>query len=221
MSATTVSELRLVVTAADFDAALHLYRDVLGMPEHDAVTSPGGRVAILDAGRATLEIADPAHAASIDELEVGRQGVAGHIRVALRVGDVDVATADITAAGAEQIRTTDAIALGLAQRPVRGCCGPATHPLRTVSLRASPSAACRARDTSPSLTVGPRQGLPSLWLTAVVRVVPRGEPPTTPGVMFCRRCHRGVRSGVWTVRQRRVMMKRAGLAEITGAGVRG
>lgn len=103
MSATTVSELRLVVTATDFDAALHLYRDVLGMPEHDAVTSPGGRVAILDAGRATLELADPAHAASIDELEVGRRGVAGHIRVALRVGDVDVATADITAAGAEQI----------------------------------------------------------------------------------------------------------------------
>jgi lactoylglutathione lyase len=103
MSVTTVSELRLVVTATDFDAALHLYRDVLGMPQHDGVTSPGGRVAILDAGRATLEIADPAHAASIDALEVGREGVAGHLRVALRVDDVDGATAEVTAAGAELI----------------------------------------------------------------------------------------------------------------------
>jgi lactoylglutathione lyase len=103
MSGTTVSELRLVVTATDFEAALHLYRDVLGMPEQDGVTSPGGRVAILDAGRATLEIADPAHAASIDALEVGREGVAGHLRVALRVADVDRATAEVTAAGAELI----------------------------------------------------------------------------------------------------------------------
>jgi lactoylglutathione lyase len=101
VTAPLVSELRLVVTAADFDAAVHLYRDVLGLPEHDGVTSPGGRVAILDAGRATLEIADAAHAASIDELEVGRRGVAGHIRVALRVDDVDGATAALTAAGAE------------------------------------------------------------------------------------------------------------------------
>lgn len=102
MSGTTVSELRLVVTATDFDEALHLYRDVLGMPEH-GVTSPGGRVAILDAGRATLELADPAHAASIDALEVGREGVVGHLRVALRVDDVDRATAEVTAAGAELI----------------------------------------------------------------------------------------------------------------------
>jgi lactoylglutathione lyase len=101
MSASMVSELRLVVTAADFDAALHLYRDVLGLPEQDGVISPGGRVAILDAGRATLEIADPDHAAAIDELEVGRRGVAGHVRVALRVADVDGASAALSAAGAE------------------------------------------------------------------------------------------------------------------------
>jgi lactoylglutathione lyase len=100
MASSDVTELRLVVTAEDFDAALHLYRDVLGLEEHEAVVSPGGRVAILDVGRATLELADPAHAASIDELEVGRR-VAGHVRVALRVADVDGTTARLQDAGAE------------------------------------------------------------------------------------------------------------------------
>ena len=48
-----VTELRLVVTAPDYEQALHFYRDVLGLPEHAAYTSPGGRVTILEAGRAT------------------------------------------------------------------------------------------------------------------------------------------------------------------------
>ena len=71
-----VTEMRLVVTAADYDEALRFYRDVLGLPERAAYSSPGGRVTILEAGRATLELADPPHAAYIDEVEVGRR-VAG------------------------------------------------------------------------------------------------------------------------------------------------
>jgi lactoylglutathione lyase len=95
-----VLEMRLVVTAEDFDAALAFYRDVLGMPELGAFTSPGGRVTILEAGRATLELADPSHAAYVDEVEVRRR-VAGHIRVALQVRDAAVATDRSVAAGAE------------------------------------------------------------------------------------------------------------------------
>lgn len=98
-----VRELRLVVTAADFDDAVHLYRDVLGLVELDVVTSPGGRVVILDAGRATLELADPAHAAYIDQVEVGRSGVAGHMRVAFGVRDVDAATALLADAEVEVV----------------------------------------------------------------------------------------------------------------------
>src|ERR1700739_5140113 len=78
--------MRLVVTASDYEGALRFYRDVLGLPERAAYSSPGGRVSILEAGRATLELADPPHAAYIDEVEVGRR-VAGHIRVAFAVGD--------------------------------------------------------------------------------------------------------------------------------------
>lgn len=95
-----VRELRLVVTAADYDEALRFYRDVLGLPERGAFSSPDGRVTILDAGRATLELTDPGHAEFIDEVEVGHR-VAGHIRVAFQVADSTATTARLAAAGAE------------------------------------------------------------------------------------------------------------------------
>ena len=81
-----VRQLRLVVTAEDYDAALTFYRDVLGLREEAAFAVAGGRVTILDAGRATLELTDPVHAAYIDEVEVGRR-VAGQYRVAFEVAD--------------------------------------------------------------------------------------------------------------------------------------
>jgi lactoylglutathione lyase len=97
-----VKQLRLVVTAPDYDEALRFYRDVLGMTEEAAFAVEGGRVTILDAGRATLEITDPLHAAYIDKVEVGRR-VAGHVRVALEVDDSATATATAAAAGATVI----------------------------------------------------------------------------------------------------------------------
>ena len=95
----SVRQLRLVVTAADYDAALTFYRDVLGLEELGAFTGDHGAVTILDAGRATLELSDPAHAGHIDEVEVGRR-VAGHVRVAFEVDDVDSVTRRLDAAGA-------------------------------------------------------------------------------------------------------------------------
>ena len=94
-----VRELRLVVTAADFTEALHFYRDVLGLRERAAYSSEDGRVVILEAGQATLELTDPSHAAYIDEVEVGRR-VAGHMRVAFEVDDAQAALAALAAAGA-------------------------------------------------------------------------------------------------------------------------
>jgi lactoylglutathione lyase len=94
-----VLELRLVVTADDYEAALAFYRDVLGMAELGAFSSDGGRVSILDAGRATLELADRPHARYVDDVEVGRP-VAGPMRVALQVPNATEATARAVAAGA-------------------------------------------------------------------------------------------------------------------------
>jgi predicted enzyme related to lactoylglutathione lyase len=98
----TVRELRLVVTADDYDEALRFYRDVLGLPERAAFSSPDGRVTILEAGRATLELTDPNHAKFIDDVEVGMR-VAGHIRVAFEVDDSTATTARLAQAGAQVV----------------------------------------------------------------------------------------------------------------------
>jgi uncharacterized glyoxalase superfamily protein PhnB len=98
-----VRELRLVVTTDDYDAAVAFYRDVLGMPvSAEYVSEDQGRVVILEAGAATLEIGDPPHADYVDLVEVGRP-VAGHVRVALRVDDAARATDDATGGGAELV----------------------------------------------------------------------------------------------------------------------
>jgi lactoylglutathione lyase len=97
-----VLQMRLVVTADDYDDALRFYRDALGLPELGAFTAEGGRVTILDAGRATLELTDPVHAAYIDRVEVGER-VAGHVRVAFEVEDASAATTRLADAGARVI----------------------------------------------------------------------------------------------------------------------
>jgi lactoylglutathione lyase len=104
----SVRELRLVVTVEDHDDALRFYRDVLGLPELADYSSDEGKVILLDAGRATVEIVDRRQAQFIDRVEVGR-GVAGHIRVAFEVADAATATAKLVEAGAavlaEPVRT--------------------------------------------------------------------------------------------------------------------
>jgi GrpB-like predicted nucleotidyltransferase (UPF0157 family)/predicted enzyme related to lactoylglutathione lyase len=94
-----VTQLRLVVTVPDFDAALAFYRDELGLPEEAAFSSDGTRVSILGAGRATLELADAGHADFVDEVEVGRR-VAGQVRVAFEVTDSGAMTDRLARAGA-------------------------------------------------------------------------------------------------------------------------
>jgi lactoylglutathione lyase len=92
-------ELRLVVTVADYDEAVRFYRDVLGLPQLADFSGDGRRIVLLDAGRATMELADQAQAEYIDDVEVGRR-VAGHIRVAFEVADVASTTGRLAGAGA-------------------------------------------------------------------------------------------------------------------------
>ncbi|MFC4120869.1 VOC family protein [Nonomuraea zeae] len=98
-----VRQLRLVVEAEDYEAAVAFYRDVLGLPEQAAFSDgEGARVAILDAGRATLEIANPAQKRMIDDVEVGRQ-VAPKFRVAFEVEDARSTTERLVDAGATEV----------------------------------------------------------------------------------------------------------------------
>jgi methylmalonyl-CoA/ethylmalonyl-CoA epimerase len=97
-----VHEFRITLTVDDFDAAVRLYRDALGLPEVADWSSDRGRVLLLDAGRATLELFDEAQAAMVDDLEVGRR-VSGKVRFALQVPDADAAAASLVEAGATSV----------------------------------------------------------------------------------------------------------------------
>jgi lactoylglutathione lyase len=98
-----VTQMRLVVEAPDYDRAVAFYRDVLGATEELVVESAGGaKVTILDVGRATLELSNPAQVAMIDDIEVGRR-VSPRLRVAFEVANVETVTEDLVQAGAELI----------------------------------------------------------------------------------------------------------------------
>ena len=98
----TVQQLRLVVETDDFDAAVAFYRDALGLPEEFYVETDDARVIALQAGRATLELVNPAQRRLIDQLEVGHE-VSRSIRVAFEVTDSDAATEAVTGGGAELV----------------------------------------------------------------------------------------------------------------------
>ena len=91
-----VTELRLAITVDDFGEALAFYRDALGLEMRDMWVAEGSRGALLEAGRATLELFDEGQAAMVDELEVGR-------RVALQGADSTAKADELEAAGAKRI----------------------------------------------------------------------------------------------------------------------
>jgi tRNA(Arg) A34 adenosine deaminase TadA/catechol 2,3-dioxygenase-like lactoylglutathione lyase family enzyme len=97
-----VRELRLAVTVDEYERTLAFYQDTLGLPVVEAWDRPEGKGAVLDAGRATLELLSTGQAELVDGVEVGRR-VAGPIRVALEVEDSARAAEELVAGGAEVI----------------------------------------------------------------------------------------------------------------------
>ena len=96
-----VLQMRLVVEAPDDEQAVAFYRDVLGAPEELTVEGDAGeKVTILDMGRATLELSNPAQVAMIDAVEVGRR-ISPRLRVAFEVADTRAVTNDLVDAGAD------------------------------------------------------------------------------------------------------------------------
>jgi lactoylglutathione lyase len=96
-----VLQMRLVVEAPDYERAVAFYRDVLGAPEELTVEGDAGeKVTILDMGRATLELSNPAQVAMIDDVEVGRR-ISPRLRVAFEVTDTRAVTNDLVDAGAD------------------------------------------------------------------------------------------------------------------------
>ena len=96
-----VLQMRLVVEAPDYEQAVAFYRNVLGAPEELTVEGDAGEmVTILDMGRATLELSNPAQVAMIDDIEVGRR-ISPRLRVAFEVADARAVTNDLVDAGAD------------------------------------------------------------------------------------------------------------------------
>ncbi len=102
LSVAEVTELRVALTVSDFEGTLAFYRDALGLEQIADWSSDDGRVVVLDAGRATLELLDEAQAETVDRIEVGRR-VSGTVRLALEVSDSESTARRLVAAGAEEI----------------------------------------------------------------------------------------------------------------------
>lgn len=91
--------MRVVLTVPDFDDAVAFYRDALGLEQLADWSGEDGRVILLDAGHATLELFDERQAESVDRIEAGRR-VSGPVRIALEVDDLDGTVQRLIAAGA-------------------------------------------------------------------------------------------------------------------------
>jgi len=98
-----VRQLRLVVEAEDYDAAVAFYRDALGLTEQAAFEGEGdARVMILNAGIATLEISNPAQVKLIDQVEADGAPSA-KLRIAFEVDDSRAVTDTLVEAGGELV----------------------------------------------------------------------------------------------------------------------
>ena len=103
MADSPVRELRLAVTVENYEETLRFYRDGFGLPVIEEWANPTGSGAILDAGRATLELLSTDQTDLVDEVEVGKRGVSGPIRLALEVEDSAATADELVAAGAERL----------------------------------------------------------------------------------------------------------------------
>ena len=97
-----VNELRIALTVENYAEALAFYRDALGLPLLEEWNSPGANGALLEAGRATLEIFDEGQAAMVDDIEAGRR-VSGTVRLALEVDDSSAIAEELIRAGAQRV----------------------------------------------------------------------------------------------------------------------
>lgn len=94
-----ILEMRVALTAQDYESLVNFYQNALGLDPADIWTSDGQQGVIYDLGRATLEVLAEETAAKVDQLEVGRR-VSGQVRFALEVPDVDAALQRALAHGA-------------------------------------------------------------------------------------------------------------------------
>lgn len=93
-----VFELRVAITAGDYDRLVTFYRDGMGL-DPGATWTDNGRGQILHSGQGVIEVLDTEHAAHVDAMEVGHI-VNGQIRFAFRIPDIYQAIENVQRHGA-------------------------------------------------------------------------------------------------------------------------
>ena len=101
-----VKELRIILTVDNLEEIIKFYRDAAGLETSKEWHEPTGNGIILEAGKASLELIDKSHADKIDEIEVG-QRVAGPVRLALNIGEGNIAEASATLIAGGAVKIAD------------------------------------------------------------------------------------------------------------------
>jgi lactoylglutathione lyase len=99
---TAARELRFAFTFDDFDTAVRLFRDVLGLTQLADFSDDSGRGIILRVPAATLELFDRGYAEGVDRIEAGAES-GGRVRIAVGVEDLASAGREVQAAGATPV----------------------------------------------------------------------------------------------------------------------
>jgi predicted enzyme related to lactoylglutathione lyase len=99
-----VKELRIILTVDNLEEIIRFYKQVAALPVSKEWHEPTGNGIILEAGKASLELIDKQHAATIDSIEVGDR-VAGPVRLALNIGtgNLEAAIEESVQGGAKQL----------------------------------------------------------------------------------------------------------------------
>lgn len=100
-----VRELRVAVTADDFEAARRFYGSGLGFPVAEEWSGESGKGVIFSAPRTTFEVLDRRQSEFVDEVEADGRA-SSHVRLAVEAGDVDEAAESLEKAGARRVSET-------------------------------------------------------------------------------------------------------------------
>lgn len=97
-----VMELRVALTAREFERMERFYRQGLGLESFVSWPAEQGQALVLDLGHAVLELFDEKQAETVDQTEVGRR-ISGQVRFALKVPDLQPAMERLLANGARLV----------------------------------------------------------------------------------------------------------------------
>ncbi len=97
-----ILQLRVVLTAEDYERVSKFYLEGLGIPPAAVFHNGGGTGLLFELGQATMEVFNEAQVQAIDEIEAGRR-VSGQIRLALQVPDLQEAMDRMIAHGASLV----------------------------------------------------------------------------------------------------------------------